>query len=114
VTPSGRLDVRTALPGSFNVLNAAAAAACGLALDFEIPAIAAGIEGLALVPGRLESIAAGQPFTVFVDYAHTEESLAAVLDAVRGHELFSGLDVVPDLAFQRHLVGGLTSGGVKG
>jgi probable F420-dependent oxidoreductase len=26
----------------------------------------------------------------------------SVLEAVRGHELFSGLDVVPDLAFQRH------------
>ncbi len=83
MTPRGRLDVRTALPGSFNVLNAAAAAACGIALGFEIPAIAAGIEGLALVPGRLEPVTAGQPFTVFVDYAHTEESLAAVLDAVR-------------------------------
>jgi UDP-N-acetylmuramoyl-L-alanyl-D-glutamate--2,6-diaminopimelate ligase len=82
-TPRGRLELRTALPGSFNVLNAAAAAACGIALGFEIPAIAAGIEGLAHVPGRLEPVAAGQPFTVLVDYAHTEESLVAVLDAVR-------------------------------
>ena len=82
-TPRGRLDVRTALPGSFNVLNAAAAAACGIALGFENPAIATGIERLTLVPGRLESVAAGQGFSVFVDYAHTEESLAAVLDAVR-------------------------------
>jgi UDP-N-acetylmuramoyl-L-alanyl-D-glutamate--2,6-diaminopimelate ligase len=82
-TPRGRLDVRTALPGSFNVLNVTAAAACGIALDFELEAIAAGIERLARVPGRLEPVMAGQPFTVFVDYAHTEESLAAVLDAVR-------------------------------
>jgi UDP-N-acetylmuramoyl-L-alanyl-D-glutamate--2,6-diaminopimelate ligase len=88
MTPRGRIDVRTALPGRFNVLNAAAAAACGIALGFDGPAIAAGIEGLARVPGRLEAISAGQPFTVFVDYAHTEESLAAVLDAVR--ELTSG------------------------
>jgi UDP-N-acetylmuramoyl-L-alanyl-D-glutamate--2,6-diaminopimelate ligase len=82
-TPRGRLELRTALPGTFNVLNAAAAAACGIALGFEIPAIAAGIEGLAHVPGRLEPVAAGQPFAVLVDYAHTEESLVAVLDAVR-------------------------------
>ena len=88
MTPRGRLEVRTALPGGFNVLNAAAAAACGIALGFECPAIAAGIEALALVPGRLEPVVAGQPFAVFVDYAHTEESLAAVLDAVR--ELTSG------------------------
>jgi UDP-N-acetylmuramoyl-L-alanyl-D-glutamate--2,6-diaminopimelate ligase len=83
-TPRGPLEFHTALPGSFNVLNTAAAAACGIALGFERPAIAAGIEGLACVPGRLEPITAGQPFTVLVDYAHTEESIAAVLDAVRG------------------------------
>jgi len=82
-TPVGRIHVRTALPGRFNVLNAAAAAACGIALGVDGPAIAAGVEALAHVPGRLESIVAGQPFAVFVDYAHTEESLAAVLDAVR-------------------------------
>ena len=82
-TPRGRVDVRTALPGGFNVLNAAAAAACGIALGFDGAAIAAGIEGLEHVPGRLESVSEGQPFAVFVDYAHTEESLAAVLDAVR-------------------------------
>ena len=70
------------------MLNAAAAAACGIALGFDGAAIAAGIEGLERVPGRLEAISAGQPFAVFVDYAHTEESLAAVLDAVR--ELTSG------------------------
>ena len=88
MTPRGRLDVRTALPGGFNVLNAAAAAACGIALGFDGTAIAAGIEALARVPGRFEPISAGQPFAVFVDYAHTEESLAAVLDTVR--ELTSG------------------------
>jgi UDP-N-acetylmuramoyl-L-alanyl-D-glutamate--2,6-diaminopimelate ligase len=87
-TPRGRVDIHTSLRGSFNVLNAAAAAACGIALDFDCAAIAAGIEGLKRVPGRLESVSAGQPFAVFVDYAHTEESLAAVLDAVR--ELTSG------------------------
>jgi UDP-N-acetylmuramoyl-L-alanyl-D-glutamate--2,6-diaminopimelate ligase len=82
-TPRGRIDVRTSLPGSFNVLNAAAAAACGIALGLDDRAIAAGIESLRRVPGRLEPVLAAQPFAVLVDYAHTEESLAAVLDAVR-------------------------------
>jgi len=82
-TPRGPIDVRTGLPGAFNVLNTAAAAACGIALGLEPAAIAAGIEGLSRVPGRLEPVAAGQPFAVFVDYAHTEESLTAVLEAVR-------------------------------
>jgi UDP-N-acetylmuramoyl-L-alanyl-D-glutamate--2,6-diaminopimelate ligase len=88
MTPRGPIEIRTALPGGFNVLNAAAATACGIALGFDGTAIAAGIEGLARVPGRLEPVSAGQPFAVLVDYAHTQESLAAVLDAVR--ELTSG------------------------
>ena len=82
-TPLGRLEVRTSLPGAFNVLNAAAASACGIALGFDAGAIAAGIERQGVVPGRLEPVSSGQPFAVFVDYAHTEESLAAVLEAVR-------------------------------
>lgn len=82
-TPSGTIEMKTALPGRFNVVNAAAAAACGIALGCDPAAIAAGIERLAHVPGRLEPVSAGQPFAVFVDYAHTEESLVAVLDAVR-------------------------------
>jgi UDP-N-acetylmuramoyl-L-alanyl-D-glutamate--2,6-diaminopimelate ligase len=92
MTPCGRIEIRTELPGPFNVLNAAAAAACGIALGFGGPAIAAGIDGLRRVPGRLESILAGQSFAVFVDYAHTEESLAAVLDAVR--EMIEGRLIV--------------------
>lgn len=82
-TPGGRIDFRTPLPGGFNVLNAAAAAACGIALGLDGAAIAAGIERLERVPGRLEPVLGAQPFAVFVDYAHTEESLTAVLDAVR-------------------------------
>ena len=82
-TPSGPIDVTTRLPGRFNVLNVAAAAACGLALGCAPSAIADGIAAVATVPGRLEPVIAGQPFAVLVDYAHTEESLVAVLQAVR-------------------------------
>ena len=91
-TPRGAIEVRTTLPGGFNVLNAAAAAACGIALGFDVSPIASGIEAVESVPGRLEPIAAGQPFAVFVDYAHTEESLTAAVDAVR--ELTSGRLIV--------------------
>ena len=43
----------------------------------------AGIEALAGVPGRFESVDAGQPFAVIVDYAHTPDSLENVLRAAR-------------------------------
>ena len=36
------------------------------------------------VPGRFESIDAGQPFTVIVDYAHTPDSLENVIRTARG------------------------------
>jgi UDP-N-acetylmuramoyl-L-alanyl-D-glutamate--2,6-diaminopimelate ligase len=35
------------------------------------------------VPGRLERVDGGQPFAVFVDYAHTPDSLAKAVAAVR-------------------------------
>jgi UDP-N-acetylmuramoyl-L-alanyl-D-glutamate--2,6-diaminopimelate ligase len=35
------------------------------------------------VPGRMERIDLGQPFTVIVDYAHTEDSLRKVLQILR-------------------------------
>src|SRR4029079_7833885 len=39
-----------------------------------------GLESVAGVKGRMQRIDAGQPFTVIVDYAHTPDSLAKVLD----------------------------------
>jgi|SoiMethySBSTD1v2_1073268.scaffolds.fasta_scaffold85061_3 UDP-N-acetylmuramoyl-L-alanyl-D-glutamate--2,6-diaminopimelate ligase len=82
-TPSGALEVATPLPGRYNVDNAAAAAGCAVALGLPLASIRTGIEAVRSVPGRLEPVDRGQPFAVLVDYAHTEESLAAVLDAVR-------------------------------
>ncbi|MGH8904118.1 MAG: UDP-N-acetylmuramoyl-L-alanyl-D-glutamate--2,6-diaminopimelate ligase [Egibacteraceae bacterium] len=78
-----RLRLRTRLPGRFNVANAlcalAAAHACGIELDDAVDGIAA-LDG---VPGRMERVDAGQPFTVLVDYAHTPDSVANVLAAAR-------------------------------
>ena len=46
--------------------------------DISLAEAKAGIEALRIVPGRLERIECGQPFDVFVDYAHTEDALQAV------------------------------------
>ncbi len=54
--------------------------AVGEALELEPAAIRAGLEGVEGVPGRMERIDAGQPFVVVVDYAHTADALAKVLD----------------------------------
>ena len=52
-----------------------AASAAGYARDCSAEAIAKGIFDLAMVPGRFERVDCGQPFTVVVDYAHTDDAL---------------------------------------
>jgi UDP-N-acetylmuramoyl-L-alanyl-D-glutamate--2,6-diaminopimelate ligase len=80
VTPRGELPLSLRLAGRFNVHNALAAVGVGEALGLEHDAVRRGLESVAGVPGRMERIDAGQPFTVIVDYAHTPDSLAKVLD----------------------------------
>ena len=75
--------IRTALVGSFNVVNALAAAATALLAGFELEAVVAGLERPIVVPGRMERVDAGQDFTVLVDYAHTPDALENALGAAR-------------------------------
>ena len=82
-TPAGELQVRTPLPGHFNVENALAALGAVHALGLDLAAAAEALAGAARVPGRFEPIDEGQPFTVLVDYAHTPDSMENVLRAAR-------------------------------
>lgn len=77
------VTVRTALPGHFNVTNALCALAAAEVVGVAPEVAAAGIATLSGVPGRMERVDAGQPFTVLVDYAHTPDSLQNVLQAAR-------------------------------
>jgi UDP-N-acetylmuramoyl-L-alanyl-D-glutamate--2,6-diaminopimelate ligase len=77
------IEIETRLRGRFNVENVLGAVAAGLLLDVDEDAIAEGIASVTDVPGRFEAIDEGQPFAVIVDYAHTPDSLATVLDAAR-------------------------------
>ena len=85
-SPHGSQSVALRLRGAFNVMNALAAFATGLALGIPPRAIAAGLESVRSVPGRLEPVDAGQPFQVLVDYAHTPDALTRALEAVRAME----------------------------
>jgi UDP-N-acetylmuramoyl-L-alanyl-D-glutamate--2,6-diaminopimelate ligase len=82
-TPAGGAPVELRLAGSWNISNSLAAASAGLALGLSPAEIARGLAALAAVPGRMERIDAGQPFSVVVDYAHTPDGLRAVLSEVR-------------------------------
>jgi UDP-N-acetylmuramoyl-L-alanyl-D-glutamate--2,6-diaminopimelate ligase len=83
VTSGDEIEVRTPLPGDFNVANALAALGVVHALGFDLREAAAALATSEQVPGRFESIDEGQPFAVVVDYAHTPDSLENVLNAAR-------------------------------
>ena len=82
-TPSGTISVDSPLVGSHNIYNILSAIGIGAALGFAGDIIARGIGAVQAVPGRMEKVEEGQPFGVVVDYAHTEDALFRLLEAVR-------------------------------
>jgi UDP-N-acetylmuramoyl-L-alanyl-D-glutamate--2,6-diaminopimelate ligase len=83
VGPDEETEVRTLMPGHFNVANALGAFAAAIALEVEPREAAAGLAKARRVPGRFEPVDEGQAFAVLVDYAHTPDSLDNVLSAAR-------------------------------
>ena len=82
-SPRWHGEVRLAMPGQFNVSNALAALGAAEALGLDLQHAASALEITAGVPGRMERIDAGQPFTVIVDYAHTADALHKMLTTLR-------------------------------
>jgi UDP-N-acetylmuramoyl-L-alanyl-D-glutamate--2,6-diaminopimelate ligase len=66
-----------------NVSNALAAAATHAASGGSLADAATGLARAPVVPGRLERVDDGRPFTVLVDYAHTPDALVHALAAAR-------------------------------
>ncbi len=88
VTPEETIAVFSSLIGRVNVYNILAAAGAGYARGCSAQAIAKGVDRLSCVPGRFERVERGQPFTVVVDYAHTDDALRTLTALAR--ELVSG------------------------
>jgi UDP-N-acetylmuramoyl-L-alanyl-D-glutamate--2,6-diaminopimelate ligase len=82
----GGIELR--LRGRFNAENALGALNAARALGIGDDAIRQGLESVRGVPGRFESVDAGQPFHVIVDYAHKPDALEKVLRAA--NELADG------------------------
>ncbi|MBQ7503216.1 UDP-N-acetylmuramoyl-L-alanyl-D-glutamate--2,6-diaminopimelate ligase [bacterium] len=82
-TRLGCAEVQLQLSGSFNVHNALAAAAAGIAAHVGFADIVCALQEVASVPGRFQLINRGQGFAVIVDYAHTPDGLAHLLDSAR-------------------------------
>lgn len=72
--------VESNLPGRFNVYNQLAAAKTAQAIGVEPEQIVEALNSFKGIRGRLEAIDEGQPFGVYVDYAHTPDSLKKVYE----------------------------------
>jgi UDP-N-acetylmuramoyl-L-alanyl-D-glutamate--2,6-diaminopimelate ligase len=82
-TPAGTFEVETPLIGRFNVRNLLAAFGACLALGLSPEPVLSAFRRFPGVPGRMQTIDAGQDFTVIVDYAHTDDALRSLLETVR-------------------------------
>ncbi len=74
-TPDGGVPMWSPLIGRINLCNLLAAAGAAWARGCSLDEIARGAAALRRVPGRFERVDCGQPFTVVVDYAHTDDAL---------------------------------------
>ena len=74
-TPAGAVKVTSRLAGEVNILNLLAALAASHARGIPFADLVEFIPRLQPVPGRFQTVDAGQPFTVIVDYAHTDDAL---------------------------------------
>jgi UDP-N-acetylmuramoyl-L-alanyl-D-glutamate--2,6-diaminopimelate ligase len=75
ITPEAEVPVFSPLVGRVNVYNVLAAATAAYARECSLDEIARGIEAMQRVPGRFERVDTVQPFSVVVDYAHTDDAL---------------------------------------
>lgn len=90
VTPEKIWPIWSPLIGRVNVYNIMAASAAAWARGCKESEIVEGVAALQNVPGRFQPIIAGQPFTVVVDYAHTDDALKNLTALAREFVLNAG------------------------
>jgi UDP-N-acetylmuramoyl-L-alanyl-D-glutamate--2,6-diaminopimelate ligase len=95
------------------VENALAATAIALAAGIDLGSIATGLAGAPPIPGRMERVDEGQPFSVIVDYAHTPESLQKLLTLLRELSPGSRIIAVSGSAGERDVSKRALQGGVS-
>jgi UDP-N-acetylmuramoyl-L-alanyl-D-glutamate--2,6-diaminopimelate ligase len=82
-SPFGIAKVQSRLAGEVNVANLLAALVAAHARGLHWDALVQAIPGMKPVPGRFQPVNAGQPFTVIVDYAHTDDALRNLTSLAR-------------------------------
>ena len=76
-------EVHLKRTGMFNVYNALAAAGMGVVIGLNPDDIAAGLESVKNVPGRVEMLDTHTPYKVILDYSHSPDALENILSTVR-------------------------------
>lgn len=79
----GAWQLQLNIPGGFNIDNALCAISCAHAVDIPVHRCVDALAGFAGVPGRMENIDCGQPFSVYVDFTVTPRAYEKTLSAVR-------------------------------
>jgi UDP-N-acetylmuramoyl-L-alanyl-D-glutamate--2,6-diaminopimelate ligase len=82
-TPAGSARVTSKLAGEVNILNLLAAFAAAHARGICFESLIEFVPQLEPVPGRFQPVSGGQPFTVIVDYAHTDDALRNLIALAR-------------------------------
>ena len=93
-TPAGAAKVDSHLAGEVNILNLLAALAAAHARGVPFAELVESVPQLKPVPGRFQLVNAGQPFTVIVDYAHTDDALRNLTSLARQMTAKSGGRVI--------------------
>jgi UDP-N-acetylmuramoyl-L-alanyl-D-glutamate--2,6-diaminopimelate ligase len=93
-TPAGAARVTSKLAGEVNVLNLLAAFTAAHARGVSFDSLAEFVPRLQPVPGRFQPVDAGQPFTVIVDYAHTDDALRNLIALARQMTAQTGGSVI--------------------
>jgi UDP-N-acetylmuramyl-tripeptide synthetase len=82
-TPHGELQIHSDLVGTFNLKNILGAVGVAVALGISGEKIVAGLAQAQPAPGRLERVQSPAGVSVFVDFAHSPDALANVLQTMR-------------------------------
>jgi len=93
-TPTGAASLGTRLTGKINVYNLLAACGAAYARGLSLDEIQRGVALLECVPGRFQTVDAGQDFTVVVDYAHTDDALRNLTTLAREFVTATGGKVI--------------------
>ncbi len=93
-TPAGSAQVKSHLAGEVNILNLLAALTAAHARGVAFEELIRFVPKLKPVPGRFQLVNSGQPFTVIVDYAHTDDALRNLTALARGMVSHNGGRVI--------------------